>query len=291
MKEKIILCSSAEFAIPFFEKIKCDDFFEITAVITQIPKKQDRNLAFKETEISAWAKKNNLKCLEIENFKNTSENFSKLNELKLLLKESSTVLLFAFGKLVPSELLDLPKNGWVNIHPSKLPLLRGPSPIQYAILNEHKKSALTLMQMNEKMDEGNIIACQDFKINENHNFKQIILELTSWGPEFILKNLKLFLKNKITPFEQDKNINPTYSSLIKKEDYYINTENPEKIINKIKAFGFVYIKIQEIWIKCFCAKIANKESLLNINGIEPIYLQKPGKKIMHKKHFLNGMKN
>lgn len=281
--KKIAICGSPDFAKPFFEEFLKSKNYKIEFAITQTSKAQNRGKNIKQTSISLFANKHNIQCFEVESTKN------KNDELIEKLKEIDCVILFAFGKIIPNTWLNLPKFGWLNIHPSKLPILRGPSPIQYTILQQHKKSAITLMKMDEKMDEGNIIAQKEFIINENHSKNIIMQELTIFGPKWILEQTTNFLNGKI--FAKKQIGKSTYSQLIKKADYIITNETPIEIICKIRAFGFVYLDFNKEIIKCYLAKIANENSLINIQGIEPIFLQKQGKKTIHIKQFMNGLKS
>lgn len=288
--KKIAVCGTPDFCLPFFNKILSNKEIKIHFAITQPPKKSKRGQKMTRSPVAEWAFQNKIASYEIDKIK----NFEKNEELEAKLAEIDTILLFAFGKIIPKKWLDLPKYGWLNIHPSRLPEWRGPAPIQYTLLNRQKSSALTLMLMDEKMDEGPIIAQRAFKINENHNKNTIMRELCFWGPAWVEENLLNFLQ---IPKTQKQSGTATYSSLIKKEDLTISSNNSIKeCISKIKSFGYIKFDHPKFGpLKCFLAeenseKRSEIEIELKDGFLKPIYLQKPNKKIMHYKVFLRGNK-
>ncbi|WP_342262127.1 methionyl-tRNA formyltransferase [Alphaproteobacteria bacterium endosymbiont of Tiliacea citrago] len=271
----IVLIGTPKFVIPFFEEILNDKNFNIVSIITRAAKEK-----LKVSDISIWGKKKQLKVIE-------SKNFNKDQEVMEVLQKADVALVFAFGKIISKNMLSLPKNGFLNIHPSKLPDLRGPSPLQTAILKGYKTSALTLMKMNEKMDEGDIISQKEFNINNNHNINVVMQKLGFWGPKWISEEIMKFLKNPILK-KQDET-KATYCYLTKNEDYFITNENADEILRKIRALGYVFLSVNGINIKCFLAKKETSDFMLN--QVSPVFLQFPGKKIMHVRNFLNGYKN
>lgn len=277
---KIVLCGTPNFTINFFEEfLKNKDKYLIIGVITRTPKEIKKKLY--HSDVAKWAIKNNLPLYEVDKINSS-------NEIRLLLSDCDLVLVFAYGKIISQLLLDLPKFGWFNIHPSLLPRFRGAAPVQYALLNNIEESALTLMKMNAKMDEGDIIAQKRFFLNPFHNLYTVFFELGCWGPKWVEENLAFYLKNLIS-YKQDHS-QSSYSFLIKKEDYYVEQDCNDLILRKIKAFGYVFFYYDEVVIKCFVAKKYEEGDLLNINGIAPIFLQISGKKIMHIRVFLNGFR-
>lgn len=274
---KIVLLGSPSFVVKFFDSFVKNDQFEVIGVVTKISKVKKKYL---KTELSDWAKQNNIMLFQVSNI-NKDEN------VKNLIKEADLCLLFAFGQIISENLLKIPKFGWLNIHPSKLPMLRGPSPIQYALLNGLKQSALTLMIMNNKMDEGDIIAQKKFALNVNHNINAVFYELSNWGPNWVLENTLQYLRSGIT-IAQD-HLKATYCNFIKKNDYEIAENlNFLDVINKIRALKYVNMQYKNWKFKCFVAKKYEKNDYLDINGVCPVFIQLPSKKIMHIRNFYNG---
>ena len=285
-KLEIALCGTPEFACSFFEEAR--KHFNIKFVITQCSKAQNRGYKFQPSAVAKWALKNQITCFEIDKITNGATYDIVL--LEKLLKETDCVLLLAFGKIIPSKWLNMPRLGWLNIHPSKLPEFRGPSPLQYAILKGLSTSGLTLMKMDEGMDTGNIIAQQDFLITQHDTSASLIRQLSIWGPKWAIKNMYDYLNGKVEPIKQMGEV--TYSYLVKKSDYILNVAESAEIIRlKIRAFGYVYSCDHDF--KIFACQ-ANSQNGFQINvgngTISPIYVQRPGKRMMHVRNFLNGLK-
>lgn len=277
----VILCGTPLFVKEFFKEfLKYKDKYCIKGVITRAAKLSGKKLI--RSPIALWAMENNLPLYEFDNI-NSNEEIVKL------LKECDFVLVFAYGKIISKNLLNIPKYGWLNLHPSLLPKLRGASPVQYALLNSIKESALTLMEMDWRMDEGHIIAQRIFKINAFHNLNAVFFELSCWGPSWVISCLDLYFKNR--QITKQNHEYATYSSLIKNEDYHIKSEeNLDLILRKIKAFGYVFLYYDDLIIKCFVAKKFGKDDLFDIGGVAPIFVQMSGKKLMHIRVFLNGFR-
>lgn len=275
----IVLCGTPEFTVEFFKAFLNDKQYCIKGVITRAPKRINQRVL--HSAVAKWAFINDLPLYEVD-------SINKDEGIKFLLSECDLVLVFAYGKIISQSLLDLPKFGWFNIHPSLLPKFRGAAPVQYALLSNIPESALTLMQMNSKMDEGNIIAQQRFRLNPFHNLHTVFFELSCWGPAWVKRHLDLYLKEQVS-YEQDSS-QASYSFLIKKDDYYIDSDCNDVVLCKIKAFGHVFLYYDGVVVKCFVAKKYEDGDFLNINGIAPIFVQLSGKKVMHVRVFLNGFR-
>lgn len=285
-KKKIAICGSPSFSIPFFQELKEDPEVEIVFGLTQNGKAKNRGKKIEKTKVAQWCIENEIECIEIESIKRMP--LEEKEEVEKKLSELDSVLLFAFGQIIPQKWLNLPKNGWLNIHPSDLPKLRGPSPIQYTILEGSKQSAITLMEIDSKMDEGNIISKLNFEINEEETFEDLVEKICKIGPNWILKKIKEYLNKEIKSYKQEGEA--TYSKLIKKSDYILK-EKGKEALRKIRALGYVKIERENDTIKCYKAKLKDKESKIEFNEIEPLILQLPGKNKVNQKEYLNGLKN
>ncbi len=146
-------------------------------------------------------------------------------------------LLSAYGKIIPSYLLKIFPKGFLNLHPSLLPKLRGATPIQTAILNGEKETGVTLFIMDEKIDHGPIISQLKIPLDPSYNYLDLLKILAEEGVNLILKTLSLWLKGKISPVPQDDH-QASYCHKITKEDEKINWQNDAFLIDRqIKAFN------------------------------------------------------
>lgn len=174
------------------------------------------------------ALKNKLPLIQITKI-NQKINFLKTQKVKVFVVAD-------YGEKISASLLKIPQLGCLNLHPSLLPLYRGPSPIQSSILNGELKTGVTLIKMDEKIDHGPIIAQEKINLSSQDNYLSLLYKLSELGANLLAKNLILYLENKIKPKPQNHK-RATYSSLIKKEDGRINWQKEAVIIERqIRAF-------------------------------------------------------
>lgn len=162
----------------------------------------------------------------------------KLKEIKEKIKttNSNLIITAAFGQIIPENILNIPKLGTLNVHPSLLPRHRGPSPIQTAILLGEKVTGVSIFLMDKMIDHGPIIAQKKHKIPQNIYHKELEKELSLIGSYLLIKNLPKWIKGQIKPIPQEEE-QATYTKIIKKEDGRINWNNSAKQIEQqIRAF-------------------------------------------------------
>lgn len=154
------------------------------------------------------------------------------------------IIVAAYGKILPKTILDTPRRGSLNVHPSLLPQLRGPSPIQGAILQGLPETGVTIMLMDEEMDHGSVLTKKEFQIL-NFKFKnglgkpayeELHEKLAQIGAKLLLETIPLWLAGNLAPQEQNHK-NATYTHIIKKEDGHIDWNRPAEIIEReIRAY-------------------------------------------------------
>lgn len=163
-------------------------------------------------------------------------------ELKALVDKISETrpdlfIIASFGKILPENFLNIPKKGVLNVHPSLLPELRGPSPIQTALLEGRKTTGVTVILADEKVDHGPILGQEEVFIGGEDNYESLLKKLAKTGGKLLAKIIPLWLENKIKPAEQD-HARATYTKLFAKEDGKIDwNDSSEKILNQIRAFN------------------------------------------------------
>ncbi|MEA3272416.1 MAG: methionyl-tRNA formyltransferase [Patescibacteria group bacterium] len=142
----------------------------------------------------------------------------------------------AYGHIIPKKILEIPKFGFLNIHPSLLPKYRGPSPIQNAILNGDKETGVSIMLLDKKMDSGPILAQKKVKINENETYETLRNRLAEIGAKLLIKTLLDYVSGKIKPKPQNHK-KATYTKLLKREDGKIDWSKPaEEIERMVRAY-------------------------------------------------------
>jgi methionyl-tRNA formyltransferase len=188
----------------------------------------------------------------------------------------------SFGKILSGELLEIPKFGCINIHPSLLPKYRGASPIQSAILNGDQKTGVTIIKMDEEMDHGPILFQTEEPIRPDDTFESLSKRLFTIGAQNISQTIKQYIKDDLKPAAQGHS-KATFTKLLEKKDGFIDSGNPpprEKLDRMIRA----YFPWPGAWAKW---KMKNGE-LRIIKLLPENKIQVEGKKPMSFKDFANG---
>jgi len=254
-KTKLTLAyfGSPYFSALFLEKILSDPdlkkIIDIKLVVTQPDKPKGRSRILTETPVKQVAKNHNLEIFEIENpewFKN----------LKLKIKNFDLCLVYAFSKIIPKDLLKIPKLGFWNIHPSLLPKYRGPSPIAYPLIFGEKETGVTIIKMDEKIDHGPIIAQEKIKIEDADRRPDLEKKLTDLG----FKIFKRTVLEKDSPFINQNHAQATYTRLLKKQNGFI----PLSVLKKaLKNKPLKFEELPEILkIKNLKFKIKNSPKII-----------------------------
>jgi methionyl-tRNA formyltransferase len=232
----IVFMGTPEFAVPILETL-CQSDFKPKAVITAPDKEAGRGQEITSSPVKTAAQNFKIPVLQPP----TKEDLVKQTlELK-----PDLVVAAAYGKILPKEILDFPKYGSINVHPSLLPRYRGPSPVQFAILNGDLKTGVSIMLMNEKMDEGPILAQETIKIEKNDTTQSLEEKLSKISSELLIKTLNYWIvlnempksaKNLVLPQQQD-NSAASYTKIITKQDgKIIWDKSAEELERQIRAF-------------------------------------------------------
>lgn len=177
-------------------------------------------------------RKQKIKIFQPKTLKEDGEIFQEFKNLK-----PDICIVAAYGKILPQKYLNVPRFGFLNIHPSLLPKYRGPSPIQTAILNGDKETGVTIMKIDDQVDHGPTLAEEKYLIDKNKDLITISKELFELGAKLLIKILPEYIDGKIKPREQDHD-QATFTKMFKRVDGRINWgESSEKIYNRIGALN------------------------------------------------------
>lgn len=300
---KTILMGTSEFAETIFKRTypELKDKLEIITIITAPDKPVGRKQEPLPSPVKKWAEENRLPVLQPQKIRD-SEWIKKIQELN-----PDLIILCAYGQIVPKEILEIPKYGALNIHPSLLPKYRGASPIHAAILNGDKISGVTIMLMDEKMDHGPIVANDKFQIRDPKiTYEELSNKLADLGTDLLHKTLFNWLKGKIKPKLQDHS-KASFCKIIKKQDGKIDWDkSAEEIERTIRAFhqwptSYTFFNNKQLKVLGADTKegkikkpsevfTENKELMVQTgNGILILkQIQLEGKKPMSDQDFLNG---
>ncbi|MBM23669.1 MAG: methionyl-tRNA formyltransferase [Gammaproteobacteria bacterium] len=236
---------------------------KIVAVLTQPDRHSGRGLKKTKNPIKNMAQKLDLPVLEYKSL-NEPEAYRTIKKLA-----PDLLLTMAYGEYIPQRILQLPHFDAVNVHPSLLPLWRGASPIQAAILNGDKKTGICLTRMAGKLDAGPIFVSHEIKIAPHETAEILSKRLSKLSSVMIKNNLDDILNKKILPKEQAHD-HAVYAPKIKKKDALITWSSPaSKIHRQVKAFNpwpVSYSYLNGKYFRIWDAELSNNQNLKHSPG-------------------------
>ena len=209
---------SPEFAVPSLRALHRAGF-NIKAVVTQPAKPTGRGRKLRQTPVYEFAKSHHMEVRQPQSLKDPSF-VEYLKGLGLDL-----IVVVAYGKILPPEVLNIPRLGCINLHASLLPRWRGASPIQHALMAGDKKTGLCTMLMDEGMDTGPILLKEEVDIKEGERAGELTERLGQIGAELLVKTIRLYAEGRLKPTPQEPEL-ATYAPLIKREDGRIDWQRP-----------------------------------------------------------------
>lgn len=227
-KVNIVFFGTPEFAAIILESL-LKEAYTVQAVVTQPDKPAGRKRIVIPSPVKEVALRNSIPVLQPTRI---GKDF-----LQVLKKyQPELILVAAYGKIFPAPLLDFPRYGCINVHASLLPLYRGASPIQNAIVNGEKMTGISLMRLNEGLDTGPVYAKQIISLEDNELFPEILDRLAHTAATLTTNMLPTILKGDLVPIPQNDE-EATVCQLIEKEDGRIYwNETAREIFNKYRAF-------------------------------------------------------
>ncbi len=267
---------TAEFAKKPLEKLlKTKN--EIPLVITNEDKPYGRGKKLKPSCIKEVALENRIEVLTPKSLKK-EEGKILLERLKEI--SPDIIVVCAYGKILPKEIIEVAKYGTINIHGSLLPEYRGAAPIQRAVLDGKEKTGVTIMYIDEGLDTGDIILKEEVEIKKEDTTDTMFEKLSEIGSELLIKAIEKIENGTAKRTKQDDSI-ATYAEILKKEEAYISFEDTSKeILNKVRGmngaltakaiFENKVYKIYEIEIvEDNKIKEIEKENNVSLTSLEP----------------------
>lgn len=226
----IVFFGTPYFAVPALEKLILDGW-NVSAVYTQPDKPRGRQKTVSPAPVKIIAEKYGLKVHQPRTLKDDAV----FEEFKSLRPDICVVA--AYGKIIPARYIDIPKYGFLNIHPSLLPKYRGPSPIQTAIINGDERTGVSIMLVDEEIDHGPLLAQKQYDIPKSAYFKNILNELAVLGAGLLVSALPGYTGGTIKPKPQDHK-KATFTKMLEKEDGKVDWKQPaRKISNLVRALN------------------------------------------------------
>jgi len=227
---KIIFAGTPEFAAIAL-KAFLQSSHQIIAVYTQPDRPSGRGLKLTESPVKTLALAHHLPVCQPDNLRDEKDQEILGNF------HADVMVVAAYGLLLPSAVLRIPRLGCINIHPSLLPRWRGAAPIQRTIYAGDMKTGVTIMQMEEGLDTGPMLLKREYTLAPDETAKTLHDKLADLGVAACLETLDLLEQNKITPMMQDNSL-ATYAQKISKEEALIDWEQPALMLEReIRAFN------------------------------------------------------
>ncbi len=297
---KIVFMGTPEFAVPCLQKL-IDCGHEITGVFTQPDKPQGRKMILTPPPVKELALANGIKVYQPLKMKDGTA-FEMLKEAA-----PDLVIVVAYGKILPKEMLDFPKYGCINIHASLLPKLRGSAPIQWSVINGLEKTGVTSMQMDEGLDTGDMLLKGEIEIGENDTAGDMHDKLSIVGAQILEDTIDALIKGELKP-EKQNNDEFTYAPMLSKElspiDWNLTAKEVHNRIRGLSPWPSATatlsgrkVKIHKSILVSETGKVAgeiveNGKRLVVSCGdgkcIEIITIQAEGKKAMSAADFMRG---
>ncbi len=225
---KIVFMGTPDFAVDCLEALVNSEH-EVVAVFSQPDKPQGRKQILTAPEVKVCAQKYNIPVYQPVTLKDGTS--------AQLLRELSPelIVVVAYGKLIPQDILDIPKYGCINVHASLLPKLRGAAPIQWSVINGEEETGVTTMQLDAGLDTGDILLVEKTKIEENETSGELFDRLKVLGASVLMKTIAAVLDGSLAPVKQDDS-SATYASMLSKSLSAVDwTKSAREVHNHIRG--------------------------------------------------------
>ncbi len=297
----IIFMGTPDFSVSCLEEL-LNSGHNISAVFTREDKPVGRKQVMTAPPVKVFAQEHNLRVIQPKTLKSNTEVIDTIKEIN-----PDIIVVVAYGRILPSEILEIPKYGCVNVHASLLPKYRGASPIQWSIISGDNVTGVTTMLMDEGMDTGDILETAEIPILPQDTAETLFNKLSKLGAKLIVSTVDKLKKGQINPRKQPEQ-GVSYAPIIKKSMGELDFNRPAaELYNLIRGFTpwpLAYFKYNDRRYKIFSASPDLKSNLpvgslfysenaafvvcgdqmtLRINEICP-----DGSKKMDAKAFING---
>ena len=227
---RLAFCGTPQFAVPTLNHLLAQKDFEILAVITQPDRPRGRGHEVSFSPVKQAALDSNIPFHQPERI--------RLPEAQQVLETAApdAIVIIAYGQIIPTRLLPIPKLGWINLHASLLPKYRGAAPINWAIANGETKTGLTTMRIDAGMDTGDMLLSREIAIGPSETAPELAARMSEAGAPLVAETLRGLATGTLTARQQD-HAAATLAPLLKKEDGRIDWNRPaHEIYNRMRGF-------------------------------------------------------
>ena len=257
----VLFMGTPDFAAESLKSL-VEEKYNIVGVVTNPDRPKGRGMKMIASPVKEYALENGLEVYQPEKVKNNIEFIEKIKELN-----PDIICVVAYGKILPKEILQIPKYGCINVHASILPQYRGAAPIQWAVLNGDKQTGVTTMYMDVGMDTGDIILVEKTDIGEEETTGELWDRLSKMGGKLLVKTLKQIEEG--TAPRQKQSDNFTMAPMLNKEMSKIDWQNKtaKEIHNLVRGLNPImgaYTFLNGKKIKIWKTKVRTENELLEI---------------------------
>ena len=261
---RIVYMGTPEFAVNPLKKL--DDNYDVVMVVTQPDKEVGRKKEIKYSEVKKYALDHGIEVFQPEKIRLDYQNVLDANP--------DVIITCAYGQIIPKEILDYPKYKCINIHASLLPKLRGGAPIHWSIINGDSKTGITIMYMNEKMDEGDILYQEEVEILDTDNVETLHDKLSVLGSKMIIDFIPRLESGDFTAIKQN-NEEATYGYNVTRGDEHIDfNKTSREIFNRVRGLNpwpVAYTTLDGKVFKIYSSRISDKNPSGDNGEITNIY--------------------
>lgn len=226
-KIKVVFMGTPDFAVPILEGLI--ENYDVVGVVSQPDKRVGRKQELVNTPIKEVALKNNILVFQPEKIRVEYQEILDLNP--------DIIVTCAYGQIIPKEILDYPRLGCINVHGSLLPKLRGGAPIHWSIINGDKKTGMTIMYMDVKMDSGDIISQRETEITDIDNLESLYDRMSLIGRDLLLDTMPSIIEGTNSRTKQNEE-EVTFGFNIKREEEHIDfSKTCREVFNLIRGLS------------------------------------------------------
>lgn len=298
---RIVFMGTPDFAVPSLRALY-NKGYSIELVITQKDRPRGRGKKVQYTPVKESALELGLDVYQPESI-NHKEAMDKIKEI-----DPDFIVVVAYGQILKRNILDIPKYGCYNVHASLLPKYRGAAPINWAIINGEKETGVTIMEMEEGLDTGDMILSSSINIDDEDDTKILHDKLSIIGGELIVEAIEDIIGGKVIRTPQDNELS-SYASMLDKEmgkiDWGLPGEKIRNLIRGLKPWPSAYTIYKGDMVKIHKASISREEkqgesgkiikvdnSGIYVNSLDKVIkieeLQFPGKRKLETSEYLKG---
>lgn len=261
---RVLFMGTPDFAVDTLQTLIQSEH-EVIGVVTQPDKPKGRSGKMQYSPVKEVALENGLKVYQPEKVR--EEAF--VHQLRIM--SPDVIVVVAFGQILSKEILEMPKYGCLNVHASLLPKLRGAAPIQWSVIQGDEESGVTIQQMDEGIDTGDILLVQKYRLEEKETGGSLFDKLAKLGGPMILQVLSDAEKGNLHPVPQEEEKH-TYAKMLSKTmgqiDFSMSAVQIERLIRGLNPWPSAYCFLDGKMLKIWEAEVLPKEAALEAEALE-----------------------